>query len=72
MRKCELCDGEAVKTERFCSTHRREMLRKMKESGYLQPVPPPTIFETPPQWSEGGEGWDNVVRVFEETREDIK
>jgi hypothetical protein len=33
------CGCEAVYTERFCPTHRRAMLRRMRESGYLVRVP---------------------------------
>jgi hypothetical protein len=45
MAKCELCDEPRVRSERFCRTHRREMLRKMKEDGYLATIPKERVEE---------------------------
>lgn len=33
------CKAAPVPTERYCPAHRKLMLREMRESGYLQPLP---------------------------------
>lgn len=37
-KKCELCQFPAKKGERYCHHHRRVMLQKMKDDGYLVEV----------------------------------
>jgi hypothetical protein len=34
------CLRDRVPTERFCALHRKIMLRRMEDEGYLQPLPP--------------------------------
>lgn len=36
---CEKCSRDQVEGERFCRNHRNALLREMKSSGYLTPVP---------------------------------
>jgi hypothetical protein len=45
--KCQWADCECKRTpipkERFCAQHRAAMLRRMKDSGYLQPLPKDSV-----------------------------
>lgn len=36
------CADQAIPTERFCPAHRRAMLARMQQDGYLQELPDPT------------------------------
>lgn len=36
MKKCQLCDFDAVKGERYCKACKQAVLRKLKHDGYLQ------------------------------------
>jgi hypothetical protein len=40
----EKCACEPVKGERYCPAHRKAMLKRMEECGYLQPLPQPPQF----------------------------
>lgn len=35
------CEFPAVLGEKFCRTHRIEMIRRMEADGYLEPLPAP-------------------------------
>jgi len=37
--KCERCDEDTKKGERYCKECRKGVLSEMKEAGYLQSVP---------------------------------
>jgi hypothetical protein len=54
----EGCEREAIRTQRYCPCHRRAMLKRMKDDGYLQPVPrslAPT--REPPDFPVGSRGF---------------
>jgi hypothetical protein len=38
------CDKRAIRKEKYCPRHRREMLRRMEAEGYLE-APVPTISD---------------------------
>jgi len=37
-KSCEMCAAPRVHGERFCPTHRAEMIRRMEDDGYIRPA----------------------------------